>query len=71
MNGTVPWAKEKLLKLPKSERYHGYSDKKGVLYFIHSDTKKPITQFHEKMSKEGHKIISKSSLCSKALKQGV
>ena len=71
INGTVPCAKKKLLKLPKSQGYHGYSDQKGVLYFIQSDMEKPMTQFHEKMSKDGHKVISKSALCSKAMNEGM
>ena len=71
MNGTVPCAKEMLFKLPKSQEYHGYSDENGVLYFIQSDTNKPITQFHKKMSKDGHKVISKSALCSKATNEGI
>ena len=32
---------------------------------------KPMTQFHEKMSKDGHKVISKSALCSKAMNEGM
>ena len=65
MNGNAPLVKKKLFKLPKSQGYHGYSDEKGVLYFIQSDVDKPITQFHEKMSKDGHKVIPKSAMCSK------
>ena len=60
LNGTLPWAQEKLLKLPKSKGYYGYSDDKGIIYFIHSDIKKLITKFHKQLNNEGHKTVPKS-----------
>ena len=60
INREGPKVKEMLLKLPKSINYFGYSDDKGVLYFFHSDGRKPITKFHKSLSKEGHKTIDKS-----------
>ena len=55
-----PKVKEMLLKLPMSMKYFGYSDDKGILYFFHSDVRKPITKFHKSLSKGGHKTIDKS-----------
>ena len=56
----------RLMKLPKSEQYFGYSDDNGVIYFIHSDTEKFITKYHESFSDKGHLTIQKSKR-SKAL----
>ena len=60
INRKGPKVKEMLLKLPKSINYFGYSDDRGILYFFHSDGRKPITKFHKSLSKEGHKTIQKS-----------
>ena len=60
INREGPKVKEMLLTLPKSMDYFGYSDDKGILYFFHSDERKPITKFHKSLSKEGHKTIDKS-----------
>ena len=60
MNETVPQARGVLLHLPKSKGYFCYSDDKGILYFIHSDIRKSITQFHKKLNRKGHKIIQGS-----------
>ena len=67
MNETVPEARGVLFQLPKSSghlgysgRYFGYSDAKGILYFIHSNITKSITQFHKKLSIKGHKVIQGS-----------
>ena len=60
INREGPKVKEMLLKLPKSINYFGYSDDKGILYFFHSDGRKPITKFHKSLNKEGHKTIDKS-----------
>ena len=49
--------KEKLLQLPKSDGFYGFSDDRGILYFFHFIDTKPITKFHKK---EGHKTIPKS-----------
>ena len=54
------------MKLSKSEQYFGYSDENGVLYFIHSDTRKGITKFHKSFNKKGH-IAANKSKRSKAL----
>ena len=56
----------RLMKLPKSERYFGYSDDNGVIYFIHSDTEKFITKYHKSFSDKGHATVQKSKR-SKAL----
>ena len=64
MNKTVPWPKEKLLKLSKSNKYFGYSDDKGIVYMIHSKIRKPVTRFHKQLNNNGHKIIPKSGLPS-------
>ena len=55
-----------LMKLPKSKQYFGYSDDNGVIYFIHSNTKKPITKYHKSFNKKGHVVVNKSKK-SKAL----
>ena len=49
-----------LMKLPKSKQYFGYSDDNGVIYFIHSDTKKSITKYHKSFNKKGHIVVNKS-----------
>jgi hypothetical protein len=56
----------RLMKLPKSERYFGYSDDNGVIYFIHSGTKKFITKYHKSFNDKGHLTVQKSKR-SKAL----
>ena len=55
-----------MMKLPKSKQYFGYSDEKGVIYFIHSDTKKSITKYHKSFNKKGHVVVNNSKR-SKAL----
>ena len=60
INRKGPNVKEMLLILPNSINYFGYSDERGILYFFHSDGRKPITKFHKSLSKEGHKTIQKS-----------
>ena len=60
-------SKHYLLKLPKSCTYHGYSDAKGVLYFIDGHLRKKLTKYHSSFDKEGHKKgdkIDVSKLCS-------
>ena len=47
-------SKGQLIKLPKLKKYFGYSDPKGVLYFIDGNLQKPVTTFH---SSFGHKTI--------------
>ena len=54
------------MKLPKSEKYFGYSDDHGVIYFIHSDTEKFITKYHKSFNNKGHITVQKSKR-SKAL----
>ena len=51
---------KKLIQLPKSRYYFGYSDALGVIYFIHSDAEKGITKFHKSLNKNGHIIVPKS-----------
>ena len=60
MNRDRPLVEEKMLKLPKSNGYFGYSDDKGALYFIHSSINKPVTKFHKNLNKNGHKILPRS-----------
>lgn len=78
MNETVPQARGVFLQLPKSNghlgyngRYFGYSDAKGILYFINSDIKKSITQFHKKLNIKGHKIIQGSKYKLKKVCEGL
>ena len=47
-------SKHYLLKLPKSCTYHGYSDAKGVLYFIDGYLRKRLTKYHSSF-KNGQK----------------
>ena len=49
-----------LMKLPKSERYFGYSDDNGVVYFIHSDSEKFITKYHKSVNNNGHITVNRS-----------
>ena len=51
---------QKLVKLPKSNNYFGYTNALGVIYFIHSDAEKFITKFHKSLNKNGHMIVPKS-----------
>ena len=64
-------SKHYLLQLPKSCTYHGYSDAKGVLYFIDGHLRKKLTKYHSSFGKKGHKKGDKiaikvdvSELCS-------
>ena len=59
-------SKHYLLKLPKSCTYHGYSDAKGVLYFIDGHLRKKLTKYHSSFDKKGHEKgdkIDVSKLC--------
>ena len=58
-----------LMKLPKSKQYFGYSDDNGVIYFIHSDTKKPITKYHKSFNKKGHIVVNKSKRSKAFIKE--
>ena len=50
-------SKHYLLQLPKSCTYHGYSDAKGVLYFIDGHLRKKLTKYHSSFGhKKGDKI---------------
>ena len=49
-----------LFKLPQSCTYHGYSDAKGILYFIDGNLKKKMIQYHSSFSKMGHKTVVKN-----------
>ena len=46
-----------ILKLPKKEKYHGYSDGKGILYFLDGELKSPVTKYHKSINKQGHETI--------------
>ena len=49
-------SKKELLKLPNpSLYYHGYSDDKGILYFINGDLEKKIIKYHPSFNEKGHK----------------
>ena len=47
-----------LFELPQSCCYHGYSDDRGILYFIDGYLFK-VTQFHLAFNKHGHKNVAK------------
>ena len=51
-----------LFKLPKAEHYHVFSDSKGVLYFIDSELRQDVIQYHQNISKQGHQVIPRSGL---------
>lgn len=51
---------EKLLKLPMSEKYAGYGDANGNLYFIDAELRKPVTIFHPQTGQ--HFTIAKSNI---------
>ena len=55
--GLMNSATEFLLKLQKSDFYHGYSDDLGILYFFESTLRKSITQYHPSFNKLGHQIV--------------
>ena len=63
-NGYLRIEKE-LLKLPKSRKYHGYSDSKGVLYFFDGFLERPVTKYHFSINKKGHKTIPNSEFHTK------
>lgn len=46
-----------ILKLPKKEQYHGYSDEKGFLYFVDGELISPVTRYHKSISQKGHDTI--------------
>lgn len=41
-------------------KYHGYSDARGVLYFIDAETRFPVTKYHPNLSQKGHLTIANS-----------
>ena len=45
MNKNGPWPKKKILNLEKSDNYFGYSDDKGIVYFIHSSNRQAVLRF--------------------------
>ena len=59
LNEKVSLSKKKLLKLPDSCLYHGYSDDKGILYFINGNLQKKITKYHQSFDRNGHKTGGK------------
>ena len=42
-----PNSKMLLFKLPKAKKYYGYSDDKGVLYFIDSKLERSTRKYHK------------------------
>lgn len=52
----------KLLKLPYSSKYHGYTDDKGVLFFIDGVLKKPVVKFHPSLNKAGHQTLEMNGI---------
>ena len=50
-------SKEWILKLPKKDQYHGYSDQRGILYFVDGELKSPVIKYHKSINQEGHEII--------------
>ena len=59
LNEKISPSKKFLFKLATSCKYHGYSDDKGVLYFMDGDFKKQVTKYHPSTGKMGHKIVKK------------
>ena len=58
--------KKLLIQLPKSKNpYFPFSTNFKVLNFVRNDLRKDIVQYHEKLNKQGHMTIGKSSLHSK------
>ena len=57
--------KKLLIQLPKSNPYFPFSTNFKVLNFVRNDLRKDIVQYHEKLNKQGHMTIGKSSLHSK------
>ena len=53
----VSLSKEWILKLPKKYQYHGYSDQKGILYFVDGELKSPVIKYHKSLNQQGHDII--------------
>ena len=50
------------LKLPKVEHYYAFSDPKGVLYFVDSQLRLDVTQYHQNINEQGHQVIRSSGL---------
>ena len=59
--------KKLLIQLPKSKPYFPFSTNFKVLNFVRNDLRKDIVQYHEKLNKQGHMTIGKSSLHSKLI----
>ena len=57
MKAEIPIVQDKLLQLPKSHGYYGFSDDNGVLYLMSIFDNIPITKYHKK---ENHRVIPKS-----------
>ena len=57
--------KKLLIQLPKSKPYFPFSTNFKVLNFVRNDLRKDIVQYHQKLNKQGHMTIGKSSLHSK------
>ena len=53
LNENISPSKKKLLKLPNSCLYHGYSDDKGIVYFINGNLQKKMIKYHESFKRNG------------------
>ena len=51
-----------LFKLPKVEHYYVFSDPKGILYFVDSQLRRDVTQYHQNIRKKGHQVMPSSGL---------
>ncbi len=51
---SISQSKGLLIKLPYSQKYLGYSDDVGALFFIDGELKKPIVKFHKALNKRGY-----------------
>ena len=51
-------SKKWILKLPKKAQYHGYSDEKGIIYFLDGDLNSPLIRYHKAINNQGHNTIS-------------
>ena len=64
LNENKSQSKRKLFELPNSFKYHGYSDDKGILYFISCrlGSVKKVIKYHPSF---GHQKVESLQNCSK------
>ena len=55
LNENISPSKKKILKLPNSCLYHGYSDDKGIVYFINGNLQKNIIKYHKSFKRNAGK----------------